>query len=91
MLNKQITIPDQYLPPYPIPGLTNPACDPKKDLATPLNYNYFMQEQTSGYHYSFLPRIIPDWNNLYIYIEDINELDLTQFRYCLMKFLTDCR
>ena len=28
---------------------------------------------------------------IYAYIEDINELDLTQFRYCLMKLLTDCR
>ena len=74
MLNKQISIPDQYLP------------SPFSVTATRSCYSLQLQQlytRKDIYHFLFLPRTIPNWNNLCI--EKINELDLTQFRYCLMK------
>ena len=39
--------------------------------------------RTDIYHYSFLPRTIPDWN--YLRTDNINELDLIQFMDLVMN------
>ena len=69
ILNGLICIPNQYLP-SPFPVTTTRSRNPIK-----LQQLY---TRTDIYHYSFLPRTIPDWNKLRI--DNINELDLTQFK-----------
>ena len=69
ILNGLICIPNQYLP-SPFPVTTTRSRNPIK-----LRQLY---TRTDIYHYSFLPRTIPDWNNLRI--DNITELDLTQFK-----------
>ena len=77
LTDKQISIPDQYLPfPFPVTATRSRHLLKLQQLYT----------STDIYHYSFLPRTIPDWNDQSI--EKINGLDLTQFRYCLMKLLS---
>ena len=70
ILNGLICIPNQYLP-SPFPVTTTRSRNPIK-----LQQLY---TRTDVCHYSFLPRTIPDWNNLRI-DNNINELDLTQFK-----------
>ena len=69
ILNGLICIPNQYLPsPFPV-------------TATRSHHPIKLQQLYTGtdiYHNSFLPRTIPDWNNLHI--DNINELDLIQFK-----------
>ena len=69
ILNGLICIPNQCLP-SPFPITTTRSRHPIK-----LQQLY---TRTDIYHYSFLPRTIPDWNNLRI--DNINELDLIQFK-----------
>ena len=78
ILNGLICIPNQCLP-SPFPVTTTRSCNPIK-----LQQLY---ARTDIYHYSFLPRTIPDWNNLCI--DNINELDLTQFKDLVINLSTD--
>ena len=69
ILNKLICIPNQYLPsPFPVTATRSRHLLKLHQLYT----------RTDIYHYQFLPRTIPDWNNLHI--ENIDELDLNQFK-----------
>ena len=68
----------QYLP-SPFPVITTRSHHPIK-----LQQLY---TRRGIYHYSFLPRTIPDWNNLCI--DNINELDLIQFKDFVIKLWTD--
>ena len=57
MLNKQISILEQYLPSlFPVSATRSHHPLKLQQLYT----------RTDVYHYSFLPRTIPDWNNLCI-------------------------
>ena len=78
ILNGLICIPNQYLP-SPFPVTTTTSRNPIKSQQ--------LYTRTDIYHYSFLPRTIPDWNNLRI--DNINELDLTQFKDLVIKLWTD--
>ena len=74
ILNGLICIPNQCLP-SPFPITTTRSHHPIK-----LQQLY---TRTDIYNYSFLPRLIPDWNNLRI--DNINELDLIQFKDFVMN------
>ena len=74
ILNGLICIPNQSLP-SPFRNTTTRSRHPNK-----LQQLY---TRTDIYHYSFLPRTIPDWNNLRI--DNINELDLIQFKDFVMN------
>ena len=74
-LNRKIHIPTQYLPaPSPL-------------TITRANHNQKLKQlyaRTNRYHYSFLPRTIPDWNNLNI--ENLANCDLDSFKDYLFSF-----
>ena len=68
IINNLICIPNQYLP------------SPSPVTTTRSRHSLKLQQlytRTYIYHYSFLSRTIPDWNNLPI--ENINQLDLIRF------------
>ena len=71
ILNGLICIPNQYLP-TPFPVTTTRSCHPIK-----LQQLYTRMDI---YHYSFLPRTTANCNNLRIIINNINKLDLIQFK-----------
>ena len=68
-VNKMIHIPTQYLPaPHPL-------------TTTMANHDQKLMQlftRTNRYLYSFLPKTIPDWNNLNI--EDLSDCDLDSFK-----------
>ena len=76
-LNGMVHIPIQYLP----------ARSPL--TITRSNHNQKLMQlyaRTNRYHYSFLPRTIPDWNNLGI--EDLANCNLDSFKDYIFNYLT---
>ena len=69
-VNKLIYVPNQYLPVLS-PATSTRANHPLKTAACQNESN------------SFLPRLIPDWNN--INMEDLDSIDLLTFKNCLQN------
>ena len=80
MLNKQISIQDKYLP-SPFPVTTTRSRHPFKLL----NCNSFLQEQIFITTRFYLEQFLI--GTIYLLRKFSNELNLTQFRYCLIKLL----
>ena len=78
-VNKLIYVPNQYLP------VLSPATSTRANHPLKLLQLY---ARTNRYSNSFLPRSIPDWNNLDM--EDLDNIDLLSRTVCKMQTLKFC-